>query len=338
VRQLVTNFCPEILSLFARFTAAVSYTCLIGCAHLDLPDVSEYEHLPVSHAISGLPYFPQEADQCGPASLATMLGARDIAVTPDDLRAKVYIPEKKGSLTTELVAQARQHGLIVYRLRRELTDVFSEISHNNPVLVLENLGFSWFPRWHFSVVIGYDLAESTISLRSGDHLSYDANLALFQKTWRRAKSWAVVITDPKVLPWTAENVRFVNSANQLEQVGETTAALEAYQAALDQWPNSTLALFGAGNTSYELVQYHQASEYFSAYIEQTPDSAAGWNNLAYSLMKQSCESAASSAMACALQLAPDNTEFIDSHNELSGLVGQTSQRSCQIPSCPVPVL
>jgi tetratricopeptide (TPR) repeat protein len=267
-----------------------------------------------------------------------MLGARNIAVTPDDLRAKVYIPDKKGSLTTELVAQARQHGLIVYRLRGELTDVFSEISQDNPVLVLENLGFNWLPRWHFSVVVGYDLAASTISLRSGDHLSYDANLALFQKTWRRAKSWAVVITDPNVLPRTAENVRFVNAANQLEQVGKTSAALEAYQAALDQWPNSTLALFGAGNTSYELVRYHQASKYFSAYIEQAPDSAAGWNNLAYSLMKQNCESAANSAMACALQLAPDNAELIESHNELSGLAGRTSQRGCQIPSCPVPVL
>jgi predicted Zn-dependent protease len=99
-----------------------------------------------------------------------------------------------------------------------------------------------------------------------------------------------------------------------------------------------LALFGAGNASYTLVQYHQASEYFSAYIEQIPSSAAGWNNLAYSLMQQSCEGAASSAMACALQLAPDNAEFVDSHNELSGRTGQPSQRSCQIPSCPVPVL
>jgi hypothetical protein len=158
VCQLVTNSCPESLRLILRFAAAVSYTCLIGCAQLDLPDVSEYGHLPVSHAISGLPYFPQEADQCGPASLATMLGARDITVTPEELRAKVYIPAKKGSLTTELVAQARQHGMIAYTLRGELIDVLSEISHDNPVLVLENLGFSWFPRWLFSVVVGYDLA------------------------------------------------------------------------------------------------------------------------------------------------------------------------------------
>jgi tetratricopeptide (TPR) repeat protein len=338
VRQLVAGFCPEILNLIVRLAAAVICTWLSGCAELSLPDAVKYKHLPDSHAISGLPYFPQQADQCGPASLATMLGARDITVTPQELRAKVYIPAKKGSLTTELVAQARQHGMIVYTLRRELADVLSEISHNNPVLVLENLGFSWFPRWHFSVVVGFDLNKSTISLRSGDKLSYDVDLTLFQKTWQRAENWAVVITDPKVLPRTAENIRFVNSASQLEQVGETTAALEAYQAALGQWPNNSLALFGAGNTSYALIQYHQASKYFSSYIEQSPDSAAGWNNLAYSLMKRSCNDAASSAMACALQLAPGNAEFIESYNELSGKINQASQPGCQIPNCSVEVM
>ena len=27
------------------------------------------------------------------------------------------------------------------------------------LLVLQNLGLSWLPRWHYAVVVGYDLAE-----------------------------------------------------------------------------------------------------------------------------------------------------------------------------------
>lgn len=102
--------------------------------------------LPKSHTISNLPYFPQEEDQCGPASLATMLGARGITVTPQDLRAKVNIPAKEGSLTTEMVAQARRHGMVVYPLKPRLSDVLTEISGGNPVLGLQNLGFNWLPR------------------------------------------------------------------------------------------------------------------------------------------------------------------------------------------------
>ena len=42
--------------------------------------------------LTGVPFFPQEAYQCGPAALATVLGWSGTAVTPDALTPQVYVP------------------------------------------------------------------------------------------------------------------------------------------------------------------------------------------------------------------------------------------------------
>jgi hypothetical protein len=57
--------------------------------------------------LADTPFFPQEALQCGPAALATVLGAAGVAAHPDALAREVYTPGLGGSLQLELVAAAR---------------------------------------------------------------------------------------------------------------------------------------------------------------------------------------------------------------------------------------
>ena len=128
--------------------------------------------------------------------------------------------------------------------------MLTEVSVGHPALVLQNLGLSWLPRWHISVVTDYDLQKNKIWLRSGKQLNYDVDLQLFAKTWQRADSWAIVIVDPHQLPQTAQETHILQSASELELTGETGAALEAYKTILKPWPTNSLAYFGAGNTSY----------------------------------------------------------------------------------------
>ena len=319
----------------AGFILVIACTLLIACSNAPIK-LDGGLQLPTSHRIVNLPYFPQQQDQCGPASLATMLGARGIVVTAEELRTKVYISAKEGSLTTELVARARRYGLLVYPLTPNMLDVFAEISADNPVLVLQNLGFNWLPLWHFSVVIGYDLQQQTVTLRSGKQRAYEVDVQLFLKTWQRAGNWAVVITEPHQLPFTAQESRLINSANELELVGEKTAALNAYQAMLVRWPASALASFGAGNSAYALEQYSLARSFFSDFIDQQPNSAAGWNNLAYSLLKLGYLDEAAMAMSCAVQLAPDDTSILESYAEISlPSASAAPATSVQLPDCPI---
>ena len=310
---------------------------LVSCSS-GLPDSSyAADHsLPSSQFISGLPFYPQIEDQCGPASLATMLAAAGVSVNPETLRGKIYIPGKEGTLTTEIVARARRHGLLVYPLTPDRADLLREIAAGNPVLVMQNLGLDWAPRWHFSVLIGYELHRDVVVLRSGNDPNREVDFELFEKTWKRANNWAVVIVRPERLPATAEENGFVIAANQLEQVGELQAAMAAYKAMLVHWPESTIAYFGAGNTAYAMGRYEEAREYYSIYVEMQPTSAAGWNNLAYSLKQLNCHNESLEAINCAIRLEPKNQVFRENKNEVVSMASGESPITCRVLQCQSP--
>src|ERR1039457_6234605 len=118
--------------------------------------------------LDSVPFFAQEEYQCGPAALAMALNAAGVAVTPDALTDEVYLPGRKGSLQVEMLASARRHGLLAYELAPELRDVLAEVAAGNVVIVLQNQGLcSFYPYWHYAVVIGYDLEKNQILLHSG---------------------------------------------------------------------------------------------------------------------------------------------------------------------------
>jgi tetratricopeptide (TPR) repeat protein len=317
-----------------RLLVFLGSVLLSACSVTPTTDTSEaYLNLPPSYALDHLPFYPQIEDQCGPASLATMLSARDVHVEPETLRGKIYIPGKQGSVTTEIIARARKYGMVVYPLAPELPDILTEISGGNPVLVMQNLGYNWMPRWHFSVVIGYNLELRRVILRSGNEASHEVDFDLFIKTWDRAQRWAVVITDPTQLPATAKERIYIGAVNQLEQVNEKHAALTAYQTALARWPKNALANFGAGNTAYTLGRFHLAQAYFAHYLTLQPDSAEGWNNMAYSLMQLKCKPQSLDAISCALELDPNNTFYLESQRELLKANSAAQPASCPSISC-----
>jgi tetratricopeptide (TPR) repeat protein len=307
---------------------------LAACAS-NSPHISSElsEQLPRRHLIEGLPFYVQVEDQCGPASLATVLNARGLNVSPQDLRKKIYIPGKEGTLTTEMVSRARRYSMLVYPLMPELVDILAEVTEDNPVLILQNLGLDWAPRWHFSIAIGFDLDRDIIILRSGYEPYREVNVELFLKTWDRAQRWAVVVLLPNQLPATADAKRFLDAASELEQVGELEASNIAYQTAMTRWPSGDAAWFGAANTFYALGQFEQALGLYSAYLERQPSAAAGWNNMAYTLMQLQCRSESLQAIHCALQLEPEDPTWLDSLRELSIQAEITSKTSCSIQKC-----
>ena len=65
--------------------------------------------VPQQIELEGDAILPQREYQCGPAALATVLAASGVAVTPDDLTARVYIPERRGSLQPEMIAATRAY-------------------------------------------------------------------------------------------------------------------------------------------------------------------------------------------------------------------------------------
>lgn len=277
-----------------------------------------------------VPFFPQELYQCGPAALAMMLASQDVSVTPDELVPQVYLPEREGSLKVELVAAARQYGMLVYPLEPDLADILAEIDAGHPVLVMQNLGFDWFAQWHFAVVTGYDPVAEELILHTGTRRANRQAVSVFYRTWDRAGHWSAVILPPGNLPATAQPLPYLEAAEDLEVTGQSEAAFYAYQAAAKRWPEQPAAHLGMGNIAFSGQEWVQAVKYYQATIESSPGLGPGWNNLAHALARAGCPQQAVDALACANQLG--------SKRYPSDLPVSEESRKPQSPGFACPVL
>ena len=232
-----------------RLALALGLTALLSaCAGLTpTPQQTLPDNLPANRLLTNLPFHAQDEYQCGPAALSMLLGQRNIDIAPEQLTDRVYLPERQGSLQVEMIAAAREQGLLVYPLAPELGAILREIDAGNAVLVMQNLAFDWYPQWHYAVVVGYDLNTRDLILHSGLNARQRESFALFLRTWQRANSWAVVAVPADRIPATAEPLPYLKAAADLEQVGQTTSAEAAYRQASERWSDQPAPLLGLGN-------------------------------------------------------------------------------------------
>jgi tetratricopeptide (TPR) repeat protein len=290
--------------------------------------------LPAAAELDGTPFNPQQRYQCGPAALATVLQTHAIQVSPEELVDAVYIPALNGSLPQEISATARRYGLLAYRLQPALADLLTEISHGNPVLVYQNLGIPWLPKWHFAVVIGYSLHDNELILRSGTTRRWRTTLTTFERTWSRGDYWALVILPPGDVPASARLTHYLRAARDLEQTAGTEHALPAYQAATTRWPDKPLPWLTLGNTYYTRSDYAAAEHAFRQAIHVAPYKSEGWNNLAFALLHNGCPHKALQAARCAAHTADDDPRYQESLAEILTAAHGTDAPHCEAINCP----
>lgn len=254
---------------------------LTGCA---TPPRSPLQELPASlrrHVeLSGTPFFAQERYQCGPAALAMSLNAAGIAVTPEALMPQVYVPQRQGSLQPEMLAAGRRNGAVSMTIPPRLDALLTEIAAGNPVIVLQNLSLPWFPVWHYAVVIGYDLDQAEIILRSGTTERLVMPLSTFQHTWKRSDYWGMATLPAGSLPATAEEGTAADALVAFEKGTDAVRARKAYETGLKRWSNNLILNLGLGNAAYAAGDRAAAAAAFRHATETHPDSAPAFNNLA----------------------------------------------------------
>ena len=261
-------------------------TCLTGCAGLKKwESLQKAGNLPPRFELKTVPFFPQKAYQCGPASLATVLNWSGLPVSPEELTDEVFTPLRKGSLQTALISTARRHGRIAY-ISSGMEVIFSEVSAGHPVIILQNLGLSWYPVWHYSVVVGYDLPERFVILRSGATARKIMASRVFGKTWARSNYWGLLILRPDQLPATVEKSLFLEAVLGLEKARQFPAAIRGYKTALTRWPQNLTALMGIGNCHYALGELKAAESAFRKSVRLHPKEGTALNNLAQVLFDQ----------------------------------------------------
>jgi tetratricopeptide (TPR) repeat protein len=276
-----------------------------GCA--GVPEARrDFGSLESAVELSEVPFYPQERYQCGPAALATLLESSGIRTSPDTLATQVYLPERKGSLQIELLAATRSAGRIPYPIDGTMAAMAAELDTGRPVLVLQNLGTSWYPRWHYSVAVGVDPVTDDVILRSGTTRRHVTAVDTFLRTWARGDYWGFVALPPGELPAMPDQDRYFRAVADIESTGHYEAALAGWQAALEKWPESATAQLGVANSAYALGDYRAAESVYRHLLADDPTMLSARNNLAFALAGQGRSEEALAELGTVLELVADD--------------------------------
>jgi len=294
--------CQKCLQFYCIVLLCFTFVLFSSCAGLNKSAMMEEAgNVPPRVEIETIPFYSQKAYQCGPAALAMVLNWSGLPISPEDLTTEVFTPERKGSLQSAMVSAIRRNGRIAY-VFTGLSDLFAEVAAGHPVIILQNLGLSWYPVWHYAVVVGYDLSEKYFILRSGNIRRKLMSFQIFEKTWARGNYWGLLILQSNQLPVTVKEDLFLKALLGLEEARQFRAAIDGYHTALTQWPNNLTALIGIGNCYYALGELEYAEQVLSKAIRLHPTSGPAFNNLAQIFFEQGRKQEALTAAKKAVSL------------------------------------
>ena len=263
--------------------------CLFFCGLLLLaggcgltPRLSRFDTQPQRLVLDDVPFYPQQQYQCGPATVAMLLDWNGAEVDLPELTRQVYSPGLEGSLQPAMLAAIRRHGYLAYPISG-LPALMQELAAGHPVIVLQNLGLSWVPRWHYAVVIGFDRGEDTMILHSGETAQLPMSATVFARTWARSDSWGLLVLRPGEFPATVNEQDYLVAVAGLEQAAKAVQAGQAYHAATRRWPENFIAWFGLGNSLYGQGDYPGALRALRQAAGLRPENGLVLNNLALAL-------------------------------------------------------
>jgi len=315
--------CQKYLQFYCIVLLSCAGILLSSCTGLNKSVMVEKAgNVPPRVEIETIPFYSQKAYQCGPAALAMALNWSGLPISPEDLTTEVFTPERKGSLQSAMVSAIRRNGRIAYVLTG-LSDLFVELAAGHPVIILQNLGLSWYPVWHYAVAVGYDLPEKYVILRSGNIRRKHVSFRVFDKTWARGKYWGLLILQSNQLPATVKENLFLKALLGLEEARQFQAAIDGYHTALTQWPKNLTALIGIGNCYYALKDLENAEMAFRKATRYHPTSGPAFNNLAQIFFEQGRKPEALAAAKKAVSLGgPMRSVYQKTLDEIKGLNGK----------------
>ena len=330
--KFCTHHSPRSILCFGLIAVSFLFSCV--APQTRQLSVERPKDLPTKAYVKNVPFYPQQQFHCGPSTLAMTMNFYGMKLTPNELAKDVFTPGRKGSFQTEMKAAVRKRGMLAYELTPELVYLLAEVSVGHPVIILQNKSIKYYPIWHYAVVIGYDLNKKQIYLHTGTNKNYAVSMSIFEHTWKRSNRWAMVALPAGILPNDRNQINVLQAAVDLEEVGQTQAANKTYKAISKRWPKSFVAVMGTANTYLTLGNSKDATSYYLRATEIKPQRADVYNNLAYSLLAQSCYQSSLSSIQCAISLDSTNPEFLDSKREITQSSSKSTLKSCPKISCP----
>lgn len=242
---------------------------LLACGRAPEPLAAPFDNLPTRATVAEVPLIIQADFYCGPAALAMVHQWAGLNVTQAEVARQSFTPGAEGTYLADMLGAARRRGQLAVPVEG-LENLLREIAAGNPVIVFQNLGLKIAPRWHYGVVVAYDLYADRIELNSGQHERMVMPVRLFRRTWARGDDWAIVALSPDLLPETAGPWDIARAAAELEKVDPRAAAL-TYAAASERWPQMWVFPFGLGNARYAQDDLNGARHAWQAALSIDPN-------------------------------------------------------------------
>lgn len=145
--------------------------------------------------LSGVPFFPQEDYQCGPAALATVMnywyarGGSPVRTGVDEIAQAIYSPGARGVLPTDLENYPGKKGFVTEKFTGSISRLREDIDRGIPVILLVDYGLSIYRLDHFLVATGY--TGDGIVVNSGRKERQVVSNSDLEKVWKRTGYWAL---------------------------------------------------------------------------------------------------------------------------------------------------
>jgi hypothetical protein len=278
---------------------------IVGCASSTLQTdalLAQRQNFPSTQVIPEVPFVEQTAGHCGPATLTMAMKWAGKNISVDELASQVYTPGMKGSLQLDMISASRRNGMIAIPLQG-LEPLLVEVTAGHPVIVFENLAFSWAPRWHYALVFGYDLPGQKIIMHSGSEAFKRWDLRKFERSWKLGDYWGLVVLPPGQLAANANELAHVKAIAALEQIGKMNEAEVSYLEVLKRWPQSLPAHIGLANIAFGKKDSATAEKFLIRATVDHPGSAVAWHNLSIAQRAGNKKIEARQSADQALQLA-----------------------------------
>lgn len=298
--------------------------CLGGCTPLQtrqLRDDAAIASVPKTHRLN-VPFVKQTHRHCGPATVSMVMQFYGRNAMQADVVDAVFDQAKLGTFQTDVVAYLRSQGFLPYVLPPHISEVIQAVADGYPVIVMQNLGFNvptkLLSRWHYAVVVGYDLSQQEMILHSGPFESYRLPFKTFERTWARSGYWALAAwpVQREIKAQWLEPSKYLKALIDVDELGALPTPIQAYAHFTASHPNYPRAWFRLGNHQYPQQPQASLHSFANAVHYAAKVEPSHWNNLAFVAHQQGCSALAAMAITCALTQAPHFKPALDTQKAL----------------------
>ncbi len=189
---------PDRIKSLDLLTLAFVALFLYGCSGLSSRVVLEAirEAPSEGYHIENVPFFPQDRQMCGPASLASVMGFWGRGAGMEAVAKEVYNEDLKGTLPIDLFLHAKSKGFNAEYYRGGLEDLKEKVRGGVPLIVFLNLGYDFYPVGHYMVVTGYSDRLKVVVAHSGTEKEKVYTYKELERDWSKT-GFSTLLVRPK---------------------------------------------------------------------------------------------------------------------------------------------